>query len=258
MDEKKISALLENHDVILKNVSVEYNIPSEQIKSIKSFAIKKLKGEIKINTFLALNNISLNIRKGEIFGVIGQNGAGKSTLMKVISRVLIPNKGRVITNGRVYPLLQLGAGFHPELTGLENIFLNGTLLGHTQKEIGERVDDIIDFAEIGEFIYAPVRNYSSGMRARLGFSVATAWQPDILVLDEVLSVGDIGFKEKCENRMRTFRENGTTTILVSHSPQTIAEICSRAMWLHRGRIRKIGEAAVIAEDYRNLQKGKFN
>ena len=178
------------------------------------------------------------------------NGAGKSTLMKVVSRVLIPTEGRVIIRGMVYPLLQLGAGFHPELTGKENVLLNGTLLGHSRKEIEEKYDEIVDFSEIGDFVNAPVRTYSSGMNARLGFAVASAWQPEILVLDEVLSVGDVAFKKKCFNRMQEFRNNGTTTLLVSHSPDTIKDICQRAIWLNKGEIVEMDDASIIAEKYK--------
>jgi ABC-2 type transport system ATP-binding protein/lipopolysaccharide transport system ATP-binding protein len=206
--------------------------------------------QIKHNSFLALNKINLEVKQGEIFGILGRNGAGKSTLLKVVSKVLIPTEGRVWTKGYISPLLQLGAGFHSELTGRENIFLNATLLGHSQNEIKEKLDEIIDFAEIGQFIEAPLRTYSSGMQARLGFSVATAWKPDILILDEVLSVGDAAFQEKCFNRMASFRNSGATVLIVSHSVDQIRSHCQRALWLDRGEIKEIGDADQICNFYK--------
>jgi len=237
-------------DVILENVTVEYTVQAEKTRSFKKYAINMLVSKKNNRTFSALNNVSFTVNRGEIFGVIGKNGAGKSTLMKVIARVLIPTRGRVYTNGRVYPLLQLGAGFHPELTGLENIYLNGTLLGHSRDQITQKIESIIEFSELKKFINVPVRNYSSGMRARLGFSIATAWQPQILILDEVLAVGDIAFQDKCYDRMKVYQEMGTTTIMVSHSPAKIASMCSRAMWLHEGEIKKIGEAKKVTAAYK--------
>jgi len=239
-------------DIILENVSVRYHLPDQIVRTYKEFAINFIRGKNKKRSFLALDEVNLKIKAGEIFGVIGINGAGKSTLLKVISRVLIPSGGRVVTRGRVYPLLQLGAGFHPELTGRENIFLNGTLLGRTRKEIEEKYQDIVEFSEIAKFIHAPVRTYSSGMQARLGFAVASAWQPEILILDEVLSVGDIAFQEKCHQRMQEFRKNGTTTVLVSHSPEQISALCNRALLLDKGKIVALGKPDTIINAYRKL------
>ena len=176
--------------VLLENVSVRYRAPEERIRSFKEFAIRFIQRRVRFKEFLALDDINLEIQPGEIFGIIGRNGAGKSTILKVISRVLVPTHGRVWIKGRVSPLLELGAGFHPELTGRENIFLNGALLGHSRQDIQERLDDILEFAELGAFIEAPIRSYSSGMTARLGFAVASAWEPEILLVDEILSVGD--------------------------------------------------------------------
>src|SRR6185503_11266091 len=184
----------------LDDVSVRYRLPEERIGTFKEYMIRLLQRRMSYNSFLALNRVNINVQKGEIFGIVGRNGAGKSTLLKVISRVLVPTDGRVWIKGRVSPLLELGAGFHPELTGRENVFLNGTLLGHPRREIEEHMQDIIEFAELGAFIEAPLRTYSSGMVARLGFAVATSWQPEILILDEVLSVGDEAFQLKCQNR----------------------------------------------------------
>lgn len=241
--------------VFLNNVSVHYRIPNEAIRNFKEYMIKLVKREIMHKSFSALKNIDLDVQKGEIFGIIGRNGAGKSTLMKVISKVLIPSEGRVWIKGRISPLLQLGAGFHYELTGRENIYLNATLLGHSHEEIEKKVEDIIAFAEIGDFIEAPLRTYSSGMQSRLGFAVATAWQPDILILDEVLSVGDVAFQEKCIKRMELFRDSGATVLMVSHSINQIKEICQRALWLENGRINNIGEVEEVCHDYQKALLG---
>ena len=235
--------------ILLENVSVQYRIPSEAIGTFKEYIIRLVKGQIKHKTFFALKDINLEIKQGEIFGILGRNGAGKSTLLKVISRVLIPGEGRVWIKGNVSPLLQLGAGFHPELTGRENIYLNATLLGHTRKEIDSKIDEIIDFAEIGDFIKAPIRNYSSGMNARLGFAVATAWKPDILILDEVLSVGDVAFQEKCISRMTAFRNSGATVVIVSHSVDQVRAISQRVMWVDRGVIQVVGAADEVCDAY---------
>jgi ABC-2 type transport system ATP-binding protein len=235
--------------VFLGGVSVRYDLPSEKVGSLKEYLIRLAQGRVRFHSFLALDEVSLEVKRGEIFGILGRNGAGKSTLLKVISRVLIPTAGRVWVRGIVSPLLELGAGFHPELTGMENIHLNATLLGHTRREIVRKIPEILDFAEIGEFIQAPLRTYSSGMVARLGFSVATAWLPDILVLDEVLSVGDAAFALKCTERMRTFRESGATVLLVSHSIETVQSLCQRALLLEHGRVIASGAAGDVCTSY---------
>lgn len=242
--------------IFLDKVSVVYRIPNEPVHTFKEYVIRVIQGKMKHHEFSALQGIDLNIKRGEIFGVLGRNGAGKSTLMKVISRVLIPTRGRVWLNGNISPLLQLGAGFHPELTGLENIYLNATILGHSRSEIEEKIQEIIDFSEIGEFINIPLRTYSSGMRARLGFAVATAWQPDILLLDEVLSVGDVAFREKCFERMAAFRESGATVVLVTHSIDQVRENCQRAMWLDAGKIKKIGSTEMVCDAYKESVKNR--
>jgi ABC-type polysaccharide/polyol phosphate transport system ATPase subunit len=202
---------------------------------------------------MALNQIDLEVEDGEILGIIGRNGAGKSTLLKVISRVLVPTGGRVRIRGMVSPLLELGAGFHPELTGRENIYLNGTLLGHSHRDIDSHLDEIIEFAELGDFIEAPLRTYSSGMVARLGFSVATTWKPEILILDEVLAVGDEAFRHKCQLRMEKYRDHGTTTLLVTHDSITVETLCSRAVWMDHGQVKAIGPSHEIVELYRQSQ-----
>jgi ABC-type polysaccharide/polyol phosphate transport system ATPase subunit len=237
----------------LENISVRYRMPGERIQTFKEYAIRFLQRRIQFKEFHALQGVDLDIRKGELFGIIGPNGAGKSTLLKVISRVLIPKDGRVWIKGKVSPLLELSAGFHPELTGRENIFINGTLLGHTRSEIEEHINEIIEFAELGAFIDAPLRNYSSGMVARLGFAASTTWKPEILILDEVLSVGDEAFQRKCMARMENFRVAGTTTIFVSHAMDTILTLCNRVAWLDHGKVCAVGAPAEIVEAYRRAQ-----
>jgi ABC-type polysaccharide/polyol phosphate transport system ATPase subunit len=236
----------------LEDVSVSYRVPTEKVGTIKEYAIRKIQRKIKYEHFLALDRVNMTIRKGEIFGIIGRNGAGKSTLLKVVSRVLIPTNGRVWSDGTVSPLLELGAGFHPELTGMENIFLNGTLLGHKHKDIEGKIPGIIEFSEIGDFINAPIRTYSSGMIARLGFSIATAWNPEILILDEILSVGDAAFAQKCQSRMNSIRESGCTILLVTHSIEMIRSMCRQVMLLDHGRVLGIGAGEEITTQYSRL------
>lgn len=242
--------------IFLSGVSVRYLLPNEKIATLKEYLIRLIQGKVRYHSFMALNDVNLVVNKGEIFGILGRNGAGKSTLLKVVSRVLMPSQGRVWINGMVSPLLELGAGFHFELTGMENITLNATLLGHNRKEIAQKIPEILAFAEVGDFIEAPLRTYSSGMIARLGFSVATAWLPDILILDEVLSVGDAAFAQKCEGRMRSFRESGATVLLVSHSVDTVRNLCQRALLLEHGNVMQIGPAGEVCDKYNHLIFGK--
>jgi ABC-type polysaccharide/polyol phosphate transport system ATPase subunit len=240
--------------IILDNVSVRYRAPEAKLRTFKEFVIQFLKRKVYYKEFKALNQINLQVNEGEVLGILGRNGAGKSTLLKVISRVLIPTEGRVRLNGSVSPLLELGAGFHPELTGLENIYLNGTLLGRSQREINAQLQAIIEFADLDAFINAPLRTYSSGMVARLGFSIATAWKPEILILDEILAVGDEAFRQKCKTRLETFRHTATTTLLVTHDSDVIKALCSHAIWLDHGKIRAKGIALDVIEQYRQFQK----
>jgi ABC-2 type transport system ATP-binding protein len=236
--------------VHLEAVSVRYRVPSERVRTFKEYFILRLKGEVQMRTFWALQDVALNVYRGEVFGIVGVNGAGKSTLLKVVARVLRPTKGRVIVRGKVAPLLELGAGFHPELTGKENIFLNGALLGFSHREMQEKYDQIVEFAELGQFISAPIRTYSSGMYARLGFSVATASNPDVLIVDEVLSVGDEAFQNKCAARIETFRQRGAAILLVSHNMGMIEAMCQRAVWLDHGIVKAIGEPVQVIRAYR--------
>ncbi len=218
--------------------------------------IRLVQGRVRHAEFMAVNHISLDIYPGEVFGVIGQNGAGKSTLLKVAARVLPPTEGRVVIKGWTAALLELGAGFHPELTGRENIFLNGAILGFTQKEMAALFDQVVDFSELGEFIEAPMRTYSSGMWTRLGFAVATVQRPDILLVDEVLSVGDEAFQKKSFRRIQEFREKGTTILLVSHSMDAVETMCQRAAWLDHGVLKFLGEPKDVINAYRaSFQNG---
>jgi ABC-type polysaccharide/polyol phosphate transport system ATPase subunit/SAM-dependent methyltransferase len=235
--------------VRLEGVSVEYRVPRERIRSFKEYAIRLLQGRVRHDEFKALREVDLEVRRGEFFGIVGHNGAGKSTLLKVVSRVMRPTGGRVWVKGRVAPLLELGAGFHPELSGRENVFLNGTLLGFTHAEMESLFDEIVDFAEMWDFIDAPLRTYSTGMAVRLGFAVATATRPDILIVDEVLAVGDEQFQEKCGARMNGFRQNGTAILLVTHDSDLVVESCDRAAWIDHGRLRAVGDPLMVVDQY---------
>ena len=233
----------------LQDVSLRYRLAKQRIPSIKEFAIHWMRGALVYEDLWALRDVSFEIQEGETVGIVGRNGAGKSTLLKVISRVLRPSKGRIEVRGLISPILELGTGFDHELTGLENIYLNALLLGRTRREIEEKLEEIIDFSGLGDFIRSPIRNYSSGMLARLGFSVATAWLPEILILDEVLAVGDAAFTEKCEAKMRTFHDAGITILVVSHSDKVIRETCSRCIWLDAGRLRADGGTEEVLDLY---------
>ncbi|MFZ6026445.1 MAG: ABC transporter ATP-binding protein [Chloroflexota bacterium] len=233
----------------LDAVSVRYRAPQERIGTFKEYAIRWMQGKVKQQTFLALDDVSLDVRRGEVFGLIGKNGAGKSTLLKLIARVLRPSTGRVRVCGRVAPLLEMGAGFHPELTGRENIYLNGAMLGFTRREMDEKYPRIVDFAELGDFIDAPIRTYSSGMWARLGFAVATDTRPEILIVDEILSVGDEAFQRKSFERIQSFREQGATILFVSHSMPLVESMCQRAAWLDGGKVKTVGPAKSVVDRY---------
>ena len=239
----------------LENVSVRYHIPKERTSSIKDYVIRRLKGQIEVDEFLALKNITFDVRRGETMGIIGHNGAGKSTLLRLIARVLRPSEGRVWVRGTVAPLLELGSGFDPELTGRENIYLNGTMLGQTLTNISSRLDRIIDFSGIREFIDLPLRTYSTGMGARLGFAVATDLQPDILIIDEILSVGDAEFQQKSGARMDELRKHGDAILMVSHDLDSIAQKCHRVAWLDHGELRAIGDPAEVVAAYRGSIAG---
>lgn len=235
--------------VKIENVSLRYEVPTESIKSLKEFVIRTVQGKVDYKEFWALKDVSFDILKGEMFGIVGKNGAGKSTLLKLIARVLKPASGRVWVNGKVAPLLSVGAGFHQELTGRENIFLNGTLLGFTQKQMLAKFEGILEFSELGSFIDAPIRSYSSGMVARLGFAVATDSRPDILIVDEVLAVGDEAFQAKCFARLKSYQDQGMTTLLVTHNSERIRKFCDRVAWLHQGELRMLGTVDEVVDSY---------
>jgi len=235
--------------ISLENVSMHFRKTTQKINSFKEFAIKKIKRQIEYEDFVALNNINLKINKGEVIGFIGLNGAGKSTLLKIVSRVQKPTSGKVSIDGRVSPLLELGAGFDNDLTGRENIVLNGLILGYDKHFINEKMEEIIEFAEIRDFIDVPIKNYSSGMKARLGFSIATIKIPEILIVDEVLSVGDGRFKKKSEQKMLDIIKSDATVLFVSHSLPQIRRLCTRVVWLEKGQIKMIGETQEVCEAY---------
>jgi ABC-2 type transport system ATP-binding protein len=233
----------------LNDIGVRYRVPVEPMWSVKEYAIRRIQGRVSYRDIWALRNIDLAVRTGEVVGIVGPNGAGKSTLLRLLARVIAPTSGRVRVFGHVAPLLDVGAGFHPDLTGRENVFMNATLLGHSRREVAKRFDSIVEFSEMSEFIDAPLRAYSSGMWARLGFAVATAWQPDVLLVDEVLAVGDESFRAKCAVRIREFREDGATTILVSHSLALVQSMCERVVWLDHGKVQAIGPAHEVTSAY---------
>lgn len=245
-----------NEEVIrLENVTVKYTAPSERYNTFKEYTIRWLQGKIQHNHFLALNDVSLTVCRNEIFGIIGNNGAGKSTFLKLIARVLRPTTGRVFVKGRVAPLLELGAGFHPELSGRENVFLNGAMLGFSRAEMNRKFKGIVEFSEIGDFIEAPLRTYSSGMWARLGFSVAIDVDPDILILDEILSVGDESFQKKCLHRIENIIKGTATILFVSHNIPLVESMCDRVAWLDHGVLKAVGDPHTVIEMYRKAQQG---
>jgi ABC-type polysaccharide/polyol phosphate transport system ATPase subunit len=233
----------------LDDIAVQYRSPLEKISSFKEYAIRRLKGQIRYEHFWALNGVSITINAGEVFGIIGPNGAGKSTLLKVIARVLRPTRGRIRITGRVAPLLELGAGFDNELTGRENIYLNAAILGRSKAEIDSRFHEIVKFSGLEKFVDAPLRTYSTGMVARLGFAVATDVRPDILIVDEILGVGDADFQEKSYERIQEFRGKGTTILLVTHNLTHVQNTCSRVMWLNRGNVMATGMPQEVVTRY---------
>lgn len=239
----------------LNNISVRFLLFREKITSFKEYLVKFLKGGIHYDELWALQDISLSVEKGESVGIIGRNGAGKTTLLKVISGILKPIKGTVRVNGKVVPLLELGAGFDPELTGLENIFLNGAIMGFSKKEMMKKVKRIVEFAELENFLDVPVKNYSSGMFMRLAFSIAIDVEPEILLVDEVLAVGDVGFQKKCLAKLEEFRKKNVTLIYVSHSLDSVKEMCERVVWLEKGRIKMEGKPDVVVKEYMKSFEG---
>jgi lipopolysaccharide transport system ATP-binding protein len=233
----------------VNDATVRFNMASEKIDNLKEYFVKFIKRELMFKEFLALQNINLRVRRGEAWGIIGINGSGKSTLLKLICGILSPYKGSVSINGTIAPLIELGAGFDGELTARENIYLNGAVLGYNKKFMQEHFDEIVEFAELQDFLNMPIKNYSSGMAARLGFAIATIVRPDILICDEVLSVGDIAFQRKCERRMKEMLVRGTTLLYVSHSISSVQEICDNALWLEKGQEVMSGNVYTVTDGY---------
>lgn len=239
--------------IVINHVSMIFNIASEQLNSLKEYFLALMKRQLHFKAFKALDDIDFVINRGDQLGIVGTNGSGKSTLLKIIAGVLEPSEGRVAIGGTIAPLIELGAGFDMELTARENIYLNGALLGYSKKFINERFDDIVDFAEVREFLDMPMKNYSSGMVARVAFAVATATTPDILVVDEALSVGDFRFQEKCEARISELVDtHGTTLLFVSHSIEQVERVCDKAVWIEKGHMRMIGDVKDVCAAYRQL------
>lgn len=237
-------------DIIgLKNVSVRFNMANQQVNNLKEYVIKLLKRELMFQEFFALRDVSLRVKAGEAWGIIGTNGSGKSTLLKLICGILKPYEGSVEIGGSIAPLIELGAGFDGELTARENVLLNGTLMGYSEEFMKEHFEEIIDFADLWDFLDMPIKNYSSGMQARLGFAVATMVQPDILICDEVLAVGDYKFQEKCEERMKHMLETGTTLLYVSHQKSSVEKLCDHALWIEKGHTVMSGEAKEVCKAY---------
>lgn len=242
-----------NTVVNVEDVSMCFNLSKEKIDSLKEYFVKLIKRQIHFEQFWALRDMNFTIKKGETFGIIGLNGSGKSTMLKLIAGVLKPTKGKVTVSGSMAPLIELGAGFDFDLTAQENVYLNGAVLGYPKSFMKERFQEIIDFAELEEFVDVPLKNYSSGMVARLGFSIATIVRPDILIVDEILSVGDFLFQEKCEQRIRDMMDSGTTVIIVSHTIEQIERLCDRVMWIHKGQMRMLGDTEEVCTAYRGLE-----
>ena len=238
--------------IIVDNVSMKFNLSKEKVDSLKDYIIKSIKKEIKYNEFWALQNVSFTVEKGDRVGILGLNGAGKSTLLMVIAGVFKPTEGSVTKHGKMVPLLELGAGFDQQYTGKENIYLYGAMLGYSKEFIDEKYDEIVKFSELKDFIDVPIKNYSSGMKSRLGFSIATVVSPKILILDEVLSVGDAKFRKKSEKKVLSMFDSGVTVLFVSHSLAQVQRICNKAMILEKGKLIAYGDIDTISKQYEKM------
>ena len=237
------------------DVSMKFNLSKEKVDNFKDYVIKMIKRELRYNEFWALQNVSFTINQGDRVGILGLNGAGKSTLLKVIAGVFKPTSGTVTKNGKIAPLLELGAGFESQYTGAENIYLYGAVLGYTKEFIDQKFDEIVKFSELQKFINVPVKNYSSGMRSRLGFAIATAVEPEILILDEVLSVGDAKFKKKSYKKMKQLiMDKDRTVVIVSHDMKAVSELCDKVLWIHEGRLMEYGKTGEVLEKYEEFMK----
>ena len=239
----------------VNNVSMKFNLSKEKVDSLKDYILKSIKHEIQYNEFWALKNVDFKVEAGDRVGILGLNGAGKSTLLKVISGVFKPTEGSVVKRGKTVPLLELGAGFDPQYTGTENIYLYGAMLGYTKEFIDSKFDEIVEFSELQKFMDVPVKNYSSGMKSRLGFSIATLVEPKILILDEVLSVGDAKFRRKSEKKIMSMFDSGVTVLFVSHSLEQVVRLCNKAMILEKGQLLSYGDIGPIAEQYSKMIGG---
>lgn len=237
----------------VSDVSMRFRMNSDKIMSLKEYVTTALRGKLNYQEFTALDHVSFEVKKGETLGLIGRNGAGKSTMLKVISGILKPTEGSVVCRGNVVPMLELGSGFDFDLTGRENIFLNGAILGYSEEFLNARYDEIVEFSELDQFIDTPIRNYSSGMLARLAFSIATVVQPEILIVDEILSVGDAQFQEKSKKRMLELMGGGTTVLFVSHSIEQVKEMCGRVVWLEQGKVKLMGCSKEVCSEYENTK-----
>lgn len=239
----------------VNNVSMRFRMANDNIRSIKEYIVQLLRGKVQYKQFVALNDVSFSVQKGEVVGVIGHNGAGKSTILKIISGILKPSDGRVTVRGNIAPMLELGSGFDYDMTGKENIYLNGAILGYSKEFLDSKYEEIVEFSEIRqEFIETPLRNYSSGMITRLAFSIATVIKPEILIVDEVLSVGDENFRRKSYARMMELMHGGTTVLFVSHSLPQIREMCNHVVWLERGRVKMFGDTQTVCDAYAEYKK----
>ena len=243
-----------DYAIQVDHVTIRFNMASEKVDNLKEYMIKLLKKELIFQEFLAVKDVSLNIRRGEAWALIGINGSGKSTLLKAISGILKPYKGKITVNGEIAPLIELGAGFDPNLTARENIYLNGTVLGHSKKFMDEHFNEIVDFAELWDFLDTPIKNFSSGMSARLGFSIATMVKPDVLIVDEILAVGDFLFRQKCMERMENMLSGGTTLLFVSHNIKDVRNLCDHAAWLDHGTLKMAGDVETVCDAYENLKQ----
>lgn len=242
---------MSNKDIIkVENVSMRFNLAEEKTDTVKEYLLKMMKGKLHFTEFYALKNVSFTIKKGESVALIGRNGSGKSTMLKVIAGVLTASQGAVSVSGSIAPLIELGAGFDYDLTARENIYLNGAVMGYNRKYMDANFQEIVEFSELQDFIDVPLKNYSSGMVARLGFAIATQVQADILVVDEILAVGDYNFQQKCKERMKNLMGRGTTVLFVSHSDEQVKEICQRAIWLSHGEVMADGPATEVCDQYR--------
>jgi len=233
----------------VEHVSMRFQLSSERFDSFKEYIIKRLKKQVAFDEFWALQDVSFEVKQGDALGLVGLNGSGKSTMLKTIAGVLKPTKGAVSVNGTVAPLIELGAGFDMDLTARENVFLNGALLGHDREKMESHFESIVDFSELKDFMDVPVKNFSSGMISRLAFAIATIGRPDILIVDEALSVGDFRFQEKCEDRIRNMLKEGTTLLFVSHNIKQVMELCNKIIWLEKGKIKMFGEAEEVCVEY---------